>query len=208
MRPIFHLALWSVGLAAPETQTTEAERACLFRHASNKKRLVEIGVWHGVSSCGLRRAMHPEGLLTCVDPFPSGRLAFSVERVVASREVSKIRRGLVRWLRTTGEEAGRSYAAGNEPPVDYLFIDGDHSYAGLKSDWIAWKRLVAEGGIVALHDSCSSGERCIDDAGSVKFTDEVILRDANYEVIEVVDTLTVLRRRERTVSDNLRDECA
>jgi predicted O-methyltransferase YrrM len=205
MRALTHFVLWSLGLAVPQTQTSEAERTCLFRHASGKKRLVEIGVWHGVSSCGIRGSMLPDGLLICVDPFPPGRLAFSVERMVASREVSKIRRGSVRWLRTTGEEAGRRYAVGNEPPVDYLFIDGDHSYAGLKSDWNAWKRLVAEGGIVALHDSCSSGERCIDDAGSVKFTDEVILRDANYEVIEVVDTLTVLRRRERVVSDTLQN---
>jgi hypothetical protein len=78
--------------------------------------------------------------------------------------------------------------------VDFAFIDGDHSYEGLRGDWEAWSALVAEGGVVALHDSRSCDARRIDDAGSVRFTAEVIARDSRFEVLEEVDTLTVLRR--------------
>ena len=35
----------------------------------------------------------------------------------------------------------------------------------------------------------------IDDAGSVVFTRKVILQDAQFELVETVDTLTLLRRR-------------
>ena len=36
--------------------------------------------------------------------------------------------------------------------VDYLFIDGDHSYEGVKSDFEKYSPLVRPGGIVAFHD--------------------------------------------------------
>lgn len=37
-------------------------------------------------------------------------------------------------------------------PVDFLFIDGDHSYEGVKADWENYSPLVAEGGLIAFHD--------------------------------------------------------
>jgi len=36
--------------------------------------------------------------------------------------------------------------------VDFLFIDGDHSYLGVKNDWETYSPLVRPQGIVALHD--------------------------------------------------------
>ena len=37
-------------------------------------------------------------------------------------------------------------------PVDILFIDGDHSYAGVKQDFEQFAPLVRSGGLIALHD--------------------------------------------------------
>lgn len=36
--------------------------------------------------------------------------------------------------------------------VDFLFIDGDHSYEGVKKDFEMYSPLVREGGIIAFHD--------------------------------------------------------
>lgn len=36
--------------------------------------------------------------------------------------------------------------------IDLLFIDGDHSYAGVKKDFDNYSPLVAEDGVIALHD--------------------------------------------------------
>ncbi len=195
-----HFLLWSLGLAQAETQTTSAERECLARHAAEKKRLVEIGVWHGVTTCCLRQAMASDGTLFAVDPYPVGRLGFSAQRSIAHREVRRIHNGYVKWLRKTGAEAARDYLAAGEEPVDFVFIDGDHSYEGLRRDWQGWSPLLGPGGVVALHDSRSSAERLIDDAGSVIFTREVILHDPRFELLETIDTLTVLRRRDNSKS--------
>ena len=190
MRVLAHYLAWSMGLAPATTQTTPAERECLARHATGRRRLVEIGVWHGVTTRRLRAAMDPQGILSAVDPFPAGRLGFSIQQHIAHREVATVSNGRVRWLRTTGAAAAHDHG-----PVDFVFIDGDHSENGLLADWLAWSPLVRCGGIVALHDSRSTPQRPIADAGSVKVTSDVILRDERFAVVDTVDSLTVLEKR-------------
>jgi predicted O-methyltransferase YrrM len=36
--------------------------------------------------------------------------------------------------------------------IDFLFIDGDHSYKAVKSDFENYSKFVRKGGIVAFHD--------------------------------------------------------
>ncbi len=36
--------------------------------------------------------------------------------------------------------------------IDLLFIDGDHTYAGVKKDWQMYSPMVRKGGIVIFHD--------------------------------------------------------
>lgn len=36
--------------------------------------------------------------------------------------------------------------------VDFLFIDGDHTYEGVKSDYEMYSPLVRKGGLIAFHD--------------------------------------------------------
>jgi predicted O-methyltransferase YrrM len=38
--------------------------------------------------------------------------------------------------------------------VDFLFIDGDHSYEGVKSDFEMYSGLVRPGGLIVFHDIC------------------------------------------------------
>jgi predicted O-methyltransferase YrrM len=42
----------------------------------------------------------------------------------------------------------------NGRKLDFLFIDGDHSYEGVKQDFEMYKGLVKEGGFLAFHDIC------------------------------------------------------
>jgi predicted O-methyltransferase YrrM len=37
-------------------------------------------------------------------------------------------------------------------PIDFLFIDGDHTYEGVKRDFELYSPLVKKGGIIAFHD--------------------------------------------------------
>ena len=41
-----------------------------------------------------------------------------------------------------------------EDKLDILHIDGDHSYEGVKSDFLTYSPLVKKGGLVIFHDIC------------------------------------------------------
>ena len=97
-------------------------------------------------------------------------------------------------METIGEAAGAELRRAGEPPIDFIFIDGDHSYEGLRRDWESWRDMVAPGGVVALHDSRSTPNRPIDDAGSARYTSDVVLADPRFHLAETVDSLTVLHR--------------
>jgi len=189
MSVAFHYLRWTLGLAQAQTQTTAAERACLARHATGRRALVEIGVFEGVTTRVLRDVMAEDGVLYAVDPFPTGGFGVSLHERIAHREVRKSSRGRVEWIRATGQDAASDpQVAGVH--VDFVFVDGDHSWNGIAADWHAWKDKVVPGGLMAFHDS-----RDTPGAGSQDFTQQVITRDPGFEVIDTETTVTVIERR-------------
>lgn len=45
----------------------------------------------------------------------------------------------------------------NGRPIDFLFIDGDHTFDGVKRDFEMYSTLVAPGGLIAFHDIQTQG---------------------------------------------------
>jgi predicted O-methyltransferase YrrM len=43
-------------------------------------------------------------------------------------------------------------------PFDFIFIDGDHTYEGVKADWENYHGMVRAGGAVGFHDTSRMGE--------------------------------------------------
>lgn len=41
--------------------------------------------------------------------------------------------------------------------LDFLFIDGDHTYEGVREDFLMYSQLVRESGLIAFHDVAESG---------------------------------------------------
>jgi hypothetical protein len=137
--------------------------------------------------------MHSQGTLLAVDPYFRtffGIRGYGWARRIAHREVAKCQRGVIHWIEKQGCEAVSTPEAQSILPVDFIFIDGDHSYEGLKGDWEAWNPHIAAGGIVALHDS-----RGTNLAGSEIYTNEIIINDPRFEVIASLDLLICLRRK-------------
>lgn len=61
---------------------------------------------------------------------------------------------------------------------DFIFIDGDHTYEGVKKDWEMYGPLINEGGIVAFHDSTGydSVKRLCDEIRLTHLTDEIYIQ--------------------------------
>ena len=72
-----------------------------------------------------------------------------------------------------------------ERRLDFLFIDGDHTYDGVRQDFELYAQLVRQGGIVALHDVAKhpAGHNCDVD----RFWAELRVKYRTCEFIENVN---------------------
>jgi hypothetical protein len=179
----------ALGLRRPLAQHTRAEGAALRKYAAGAREVVELGVAEGGSAWELRRAMNPDGRLTLVDPYRGrGLLGVDMAELTARRAVRRVRRGRVLWVRDFSQSVGQRWQA----PIDFLFIDGDHSLDGVMADWRAWTPHVVAAGVVALHDAAETSWT-LGEIGPVRLVDEVLARRA-WQTLDVVDSTVFLTR--------------
>lgn len=57
--------------------------------------------------------------------------------------------------------------------IDFLFIDGDHSYDGIKADYTMYSTLMAKGGIIAFHDAVITDHPLVEVHQFIKELDNV-----------------------------------
>jgi predicted O-methyltransferase YrrM len=173
------------------SSVTQEELATLEWCAQDKSVVVELGVYEGRTSRALREVMAPQGTLWLIDPFVPGALGINWQRLVATAEISRSRRGNVRYLRQMSWDAAKTWRG----EFDFLFIDADHSYEAVKRDWETWAPFAAPGGLIALHDSCCEAPRCKPTDGPVRLVQEILATDGAFELVRQVHSLTVFRRR-------------
>lgn len=187
-RPRLYNLLHRLRLVAASSQTHPDERACLCRHIRNAKAAVEIGTYMGLTASEMAAALPQCGLLYCVDPYP-GDVAIQQIALRTIKRAGECAR--VRWVRTDSTGA----VAHLPPRVDFFFVDGDHSYEGLQRDWVVVKQLLKPGAIAAFHDTHRVAGAKVHSEGAIRFYDEVIAKDPDFEPVETVLSLNVIRRK-------------
>jgi len=194
------LFAWA-GLRGPIAQHTAAEHAALERHARERKSLVEIGVAEGASAVALRSAMDSRGTLHLVDPFHLSRVrALNFLRRAARRAVLDGTPKKIIWIECFSQDAIRSWHS----PIDFLLIDGDHDERAIERDWNDWHPHVMADGVVLLHDArLFAGGWTSPNYGPVRFVDRTFRNNptSQWKIIEEVDSLVVLMRRENVPDD-------
>jgi len=73
----------------------------------------------------------------------------------------------------------------NKRQIDFLFIDGDHSYKGVKKDFEMYSPLVNKDGLIAFHDIVIHHKYKTVDV--VKFWNEIKVKFNHEEIIDDVD---------------------
>lgn len=53
----------------------------------------------------------------------------------------------------TSEKAYYDYFVRQDIKIDYLHIDGDHSYEGVKKDFELYSTIISENGVITIHDT-------------------------------------------------------
>jgi hypothetical protein len=191
-------AIWGfLRLRKPHGQHTLEEEDALRRHARGSFQAVEVGVAEGVSAAAIRTAMNPAGTLTLVDPYTPGRLfGINWTRLIARRTVARAGCAKVEWMRSTSAAAVSNWAR----PVDFLFLDADHSYESCLEDVRSWGAHVRPGGVMALHDArLFEGGWTRPDWGSVRLATSLFRRGelAGWRIVDEVHSLVIMRRADR-----------
>lgn len=71
-----------------------------------------------------------------------------------------------------------------ERKIDFLFIDGDHTYEGVKKDWEMYSRFVKKGGLVVFHDITISYYHHSRDVYVGEFWNEIKTQHRHVEFVE------------------------
>ncbi len=174
-RPPWHaraLANWRTGVAAVSDPSTARalyrasriglvqqmpESRELFRRVRRlrPRRVLEIGTAYGGSLYLWTRASAPDAQLISVDLPP-----WELDDPSEARKVAEFRalgqpRQKVDLIRADSHDPASLNAVraalGHEP-LDFLFIDGDHTYEGVRRDVAEYSALLRPGGLMALHD--------------------------------------------------------
>jgi len=66
-----------------------------------------------------------------------------------------------RLIKSTSEEAYYNFFVMQDIKIDFLFIDGDHSYEGVKKDFELYSTLLTDKGIIVIHDTDSDYEETL-----------------------------------------------
>ncbi|SRR6266576_1954666 len=116
---------------------------------------LEIGTWAGGTLFMTCRVSDPRARIISVD-LPGGRFGrgYVWPRKFVYRSFAKNNQAL-HLLRKNSHDVKtcdhvRSLLGGRL--LDFLFIDGDHTYDGVRADFEMYSPLVRSGGIVAFHD--------------------------------------------------------
>ncbi len=112
--------------------------------------IVEIGSYLGASTTFLAAgAKDTQSLVYCVDTWKNDAMSEgprdTFDEFLSNTEIYRDHIKPFRGLSV-------DIANGFDNPIDLLFLDGDHSYQGCRSDVEAWLPKMKPGGIVVLHD--------------------------------------------------------
>lgn len=137
---------------------TDAEQRLLVELARGVPEgglIVEIGAEFGMSASLFAHATRGKSgvRIVSVDLFPGTMLAQHIQTLDAA--------GFTGIERIQGDSKVVWQTAMWQDPIDLLFVDGDHSYEGVKADIAGWTNFVRPGsGVVVFHDcACATNRR-------------------------------------------------
>jgi predicted O-methyltransferase YrrM len=155
------------------------ESAYLFRIARElgPATIAEIGRYKGGSTLLLAAAMHEDSTLWSYDLHV--KLSSTHADLHAEVEVED---ALARYGLGDRVHLVVADSKSVEPPAggcDLVFVDGDHTYEGVRGDYENWRGAVRPGGHILFHDAEAFREFAIRDPEVVRLIDEIRRDDAD-----------------------------
>jgi predicted O-methyltransferase YrrM len=173
---------------------SEAQGRALFDAASaatGAGAIVEIGSWKGRSTTWLASGARLAGQrVYAIDPH-SGSREDPAADTLNEFAANLARNGLadvVEPMVMTSDEA----AARIPGPIELLFIDGDHSYDGVRRDAELWLPRLMDGGTVMFHDVATAAY-----TGPRRIVRRMICGSTRFDSVARVGSMVVARKTAR-----------
>lgn len=117
--------------------------------------VVEVGTNMGGSLFCFTKVAHPNAHIISIDlPDGPGGGGYPMYRSDFYLSFCSPKQKMLLWRADSHEieTLNKLKVALNGQKIDFLFLDGDHSYEGIKQDFEWYAPLVRSGGIIAFHD--------------------------------------------------------
>lgn len=139
----------------PRQNAHEIERLYEMVLALRPRRVLEIGTARGGTLYLWAQAAADDAVIVSVD-LPGGDFggAYPRCRVPFYRAFARSGQTMHLLRADSHQPQTREQVRGllNNEPLDFLFIDGDHTYEGVRADFVQYAPLVRPGGLAAMHD--------------------------------------------------------
>lgn len=190
---------------------TEDHVLALFDAARNLPEdnpvIVEIGSFLGRSAVAFSLALKDKrgGRLYSIDPFNADSdpvSAPTLRRVAQETEmplIDQFRENVNRYGSLKHVEVLQGYSQDISKnwtkPIDLLYIDGDHSYAAVRRDYLEWTPFIKPGGFLAMHDV--SFDPNYGHPDPIKVAQEFVLGKSGWTDLKMVRHLLIVRKASR-----------
>jgi cephalosporin hydroxylase len=168
----------------PTQQREEIKELLVILESARPRTLVEIGTASGGTLFLLSRVAAPDATLVSID-LPGGRFGGGYGRWRSPLYRSFARPGQkVHLIRADSHDPKtlRELQAMTDPRgLDFLFIDGDHTYEGVRKDFELYSPFMSVGGWIGFHDIIPDPSDAMNEAH--RFWDEIKFRYPHREIV-------------------------
>jgi predicted O-methyltransferase YrrM len=172
-------------LISPSQNRSEILQLVALLHQRKPRTVVEIGTANGGTLSIWCAVADPRAIIVSID-LPGGIHGGGYPRwkSLIYRRFAQPKQALHLLRLDSHLPATRDQLKAILPPegIDFLFIDGDHTYEGAKSDFEMYSPLVLRGGLVVFHDICTHPPEAKCDVD--KFWREIRTRYKSREFVE------------------------
>ena len=145
----------------PEGQLLDGEQNAIHRLASGMKQAVDLGTYKGLSACILALACRKVHTIDCYDSLgdsfadtidPDRYQKMQDHSLDGTRALSA-RYGNMTFAKNNTWLESDNWSLRSSDPVDFLFVDADHSQRATRLNVESWLKNMKSGSMVVLHDN-------------------------------------------------------
>lgn len=161
--------------------------------------VVEIGTWKGKSTYCISKGLR-SGKIYAIDPFnaDAGLDLGSQKEYADKKGVKDLLVNFKDTMKRFGVDkkivAKKGYSTEfheDFDKIDFLFIDGDHSIEGCKTDFNLYSPKIVSGGFIAFHDFYEKR----DELGPTHVIKKFVLKSSAFKFYRQYDTLWIAKRQ-------------